>query len=184
MHMHEIFLVAADGTVSLSEWEPDPEPQRESRLPAIVEKLGDPQFSAAELQHLILEEKVLVVEEMRKYERRPDGAPKVRYGAQLLKALDTLGKQLQRSDATRNHDGLNLDGPQFRFVFGELIDQFKEAARAALGKNSDTMVQSIMKHWRDLFIASEASIRSELKKIGNGKDEVPPAGPMSMTFNR
>jgi len=182
--MPKTFVIAADGNVSPSRRELAPEDlMRESRLPAITEKLHNPHFSAVELQLLIAEESALVIQEMKEYAHRPDGAPNVQYCAGLLNALHGLGKQVQLADAIRKHDDLNFDSPKLKFVLREFAELFKQAARDALGKDSDTQVRSIMIHFHDLASMNEARIRSEVKKMGNGAEDIPFEGTKPLNSN-
>jgi prephenate dehydrogenase len=162
--MMVVFVVAADGSVTVSQQEqhPDP-PRRESRLPLILETIADPNSPVAEIMRLICEELVLVIQEMVAYEHDKSAAPKLKV---QVAALCALLKLVQKADASSKKDVLNFDGPKFQFVLGRLIKLFKEATEKALGKGYETSAQSILKHFRDLVAVNEELLRGETERIG------------------
>jgi len=80
----------------------------------------------------------------------------------LMKAL----RQLQRtlvSEARSMRDGLDLDGRQFKFVFGEVRRLFEEALRDA-GVDGP-QAQNVMCRFDDLRGASDGALRREMSRI-------------------
>jgi hypothetical protein len=162
-----ILLVAADGSVSVSQQERCQDPSgRESRLPEIREKVADASSPAGEIMRLIHEELVLVIQEMVEHEIDAFAAPKLRSCAGQVTALCALQKLVQKLDASSKQDVLNFDGPKFQFVFARLVALFKQAVEQALGKGHDTWSQSVMMHFRDLVAMNEQDLRRETKRIG------------------
>jgi hypothetical protein len=145
-------------------------PEHESMLPTILEKIHDSNYPLEEVNRLIAIEIAFVTQEM----GRLRGQVKLgnhsetflqKSYEQQVKALQALEKSLTSTDILRHRDILNFDGPKFQYVFGELVNLFKKACQDALGRDNDTMVQSIMKHYRDELAMREADMRHEVEKI-------------------
>jgi len=162
-----VLLVAADGSVSVSQQVGCEDPsRRESRLSEIREKVADASSPATEIMRLIHEELVLVIQEMVKHETDGSAAPKLRSCAGQVTALCALQKLVQKVNASSKHDVLNFDGPKFQFVFARLVSLFKQAVEQALGKGHETWSQSVMMHFRDLVAINEQNLRRETERIG------------------
>jgi hypothetical protein len=160
--MNRTFVVAVDGSLSVSEQETRPS-GRESRIPNILERLKDPNFSAHEVTRLVTEEIALLVQEMREDAYDSTLAFKLKSCSTQIKALRALEKVLEKSE--RNRDVLNFDGRQFVFAVGRIVDVFMEATQTALGKNYESCSGSIWKHLRDEIGMKEEEIRRETAKI-------------------
>jgi hypothetical protein len=144
--------------------------ERISTLPLILEKIHDPNYPLEEVNRLIAIEIAFVAQEMR------DLCNKVHLSNQAetflqksfeqqVKALQALEKSLTSTDILRQRDVLNLDGPKFEYVFGELVSLFKRSCQEALGKENETMVNSIMKHYRDGIAMMEPELRKNVDKV-------------------
>jgi hypothetical protein len=154
----------AAGTSSLIE--------HKSMLPLILEKIHDPNYPLAEVNRLISIEIAFITQDMdRLYREVEDGNHTgtflQRSYVERIKALTHLEKSLTNGDIMRNRDILNFDGPKYQHMFGEIVQSFVRAATAALGAGGDTIIQSIMKHWRDEVAMNDARWRAETEKINS-----------------
>lgn len=145
-------------------------PERESMLPKILEKINDPNYPLEEVNRYIAIEIAFVTQEMGTLRHRVKGGNfsetfLQKSYEQQVKALQALEKSLTSTDILRHRDLLNFDGPKFQYVFGELVNIFKLSCQDALGKDNETMVQSIMKHYRDHLAMRESDLRKESEKI-------------------
>jgi hypothetical protein len=143
---------------------------RESKIPLILEKINDPNFPLAECNRLIAIEILYVTEEMRYLRERVNDGDHTETFLQKsyvesIKALAQLEKSLTNTDILAHRDILNMDGPKFAWLFGEIVNSMKKACEDALGRDGETIVQSIMKHWRDELAMREARWRTEIEKI-------------------
>ncbi|VVB52321.1 Uncharacterised protein [uncultured archaeon] len=146
----------------------------ESMLPTILEKIHDRNFPLDEVNRLIAIEIAFVAQEMQQLRQmvsRNDHTETFMQKSfeQQVKALQALEKSLTNTDILRNRDILNFDGPKFVYVFGELVNVFKKAAQDAVGRDNETIVQSIMKHFRDEMAMREDELRRETEKIDSSK---------------
>jgi len=161
------FVVTADGSVSVTKQQPEQDPpSRESLLPEITEKLKDPNYSISEINRLVCGEFALLAQEMTIYGRHNSTASMSRSWRGQLTYLTGLQKSLQNTQAMSRKEVLNFDGPKFKFFFGRVTKLFREAAEQALGKDSDTSVQSIMRHFRDLVGVNDENLRRETERFG------------------
>jgi hypothetical protein len=141
-----------------------------SMLPAILEKIHDPNYPLAEVNRLIAIEIAFVTQEMSRLRGDVERGNHTetflqKSYEQQVKALQALEKSLTSTDILSHRDILNFDGPKFTWLFGEIVNSFKKACQDALGKDGESMVQSIMKHWRDETAMCEAEWRSGVEKI-------------------
>lgn len=62
---------------------------------------------------------------------------------------------------------LNMDGPQFLFVIGEIVKCFKEALKDATRNmpENDLLIETTMRIFTDLFANREQEIRRKAAKI-------------------
>src|SRR5208282_5939864 len=144
--------------------------EHESKLPLILEKINDPNYPLAEVNRLIAIEIALITREMgslrsRAFHNDFTEAFLQKSYADNIKALQALEKSLTSTDILNNRDILNVDGPKFQFAFAQAVDWFKLACQQALGRDNETMVQSIMKHFRDIAAMGEAELRSDIEKV-------------------
>ena len=68
------------------------------------------------------------------------------------------------SEALTKRDALNLEGPKFKFVLGEIVRLFGQALRDA-GTDS-SHAQSVMVRFDDLLEENDEALRRELNLIG------------------
>jgi hypothetical protein len=145
--------------------------KRESMFPLILEKINDPNYPLAEVNRLIAIEIAGVAQEMGILCRQAilnnnyaETFVQKSYDQQI-KALQALEKSLTNTDLQRHRDLLNFDGPKYQYAFGVNIGWVKLACQQALGRDNETMVQSIMKHYRDIVAMSEAELRRDVERI-------------------
>jgi len=149
-----------------------PAPERLSMLPQILEKIHDPNFPLAEVNRLIAIEIAFIAQEMArlrgevKHGNHSETFLQKSY-EQNIKALAQLEKSLTSTDILSHRDILNMDGPKFTWLFAEIVNSFKKASQDALGRDNETMVQSIMKHWRDELAMRESDWRTGVEKINS-----------------
>lgn len=148
----------------------DKNQRRESMLPLILEKINDPNFPLAECNRMIAIEILYVTQEMTHLRERVNAGDHTenflqKSYEQSVKALAQLEKSLTNTDLLAHRDILNLDGPKFTYLFGEIVNSFKKACDDALGRDGGTISQSIMTHWRDELAMNEARWRTDLDKI-------------------
>jgi hypothetical protein len=84
-----------------------------------------------------------------------------------VKAWRDLQKTLTEADALSKKDVLNLDGPKFKFVFGELVRLYRQSLKDA-GLQQE-LSQNIMLQFGDLVKANDEQIRRELSRIESGR---------------
>jgi hypothetical protein len=143
-------------------------PNRESKLPEILDIIKDPNFSVSEITRLITVEMTLIAQDMRTYESDRAAGFKLKNCTGQIKALRAVAEAAKEADAWAKREDLDFDGPKFNFVYGEFIKDVKKAAQAVL-KDDQTTVQSIMKHLRDILAVHEPELRRKTEKIGPQK---------------
>ncbi len=148
----------------------EPEPEFPSLMPKIVAAIEDRNCPLEEVSRLISLQMALVGDEQewaaKKYRSNAfEYAIFMKGFDGRMKTLSTIAKNLEKGDLLRHRDILNFDGPKFTFIFEELVKTFKESCQAALGRDGETMVQSIMKHYRDFMAVREAEWRKAVDKI-------------------
>jgi hypothetical protein len=140
----------------------------------IITKIEDPNFSLAEVNRTIALLMMLIIEEATEMRSEPTQNHNVALQKsydQQIKNLQNLEKSLTNTDVWRRRDILNFDGPKFQYVFNRIVDMMKKAATDAWGKNSETQVQSFMKHFRDEVAANEDDMRKQTEKQIAGDKE-------------
>jgi hypothetical protein len=169
----QVARVTVDG--SASPRVETPAPDAESKLGEILDKLQDPNVSIAEALRLIPVEIGLLIQEMGTNEANDAAASRRKSCLEQIGALRVLAKVAKEADAGAKRDVLNFDGPKFKFVLGEMVRYFKEAALTAL-RGDTSAVNNIMKEWRDLMAINETELRRQAEKIGydsNVEDALP-----------
>jgi len=133
-------------------------------LPEIVEKARDPNCPPDEISRLITLEMALVATEqarvsagLRNDKFALENCKKDYEGR--MKTLNMISRSLNTTEFAKRRDILNFDGPKFVRIFGEFIDTVKGACQKALGRDNETMVQSIMRHLRDDMAVREPEWR-------------------------
>jgi hypothetical protein len=164
--MTKTFLVQANGAVSVSKEELETLVPA-SRYPQILAMMKDPNSSQVEVLLLIHSE---IINLIMKLKECGSDAIQTKKGEQYLKqicALSAAAETYLKSKPAEDGDQLNFDGPKFQFVLGGLVGCMEEAARNALGKNSDEMCQKIMTKFHDIRKKEEPRLRQEVLKIGS-----------------
>lgn len=169
--MIETFILAADGTISRSKSEPEPDPSvGESGMQSIIEKLHDPQYSGIEVMRLILKEQLLAYQALIEYGRDPSKALNAQLCLKVIETLSYLAEQVLANDATSNRDVLNLDGPKFKYFFAEIKKVFEGSLKKALGSGSGHLVQDIMSRFDEIMAQGDQELRIKTASIGNEEE--------------
>src|SRR5271163_1189925 len=132
-------------------------PNRESKLPEILDKIKDPNVSAAEVTRLIAVEMALITQDMRTCESDGAAVSKLKSYTEQIRALRAVAEAAKEADAWTEREVFDFDGPKFRFVFGEFLKEFKRAALTVLRDDTST-VNNIMKHLRDNLAVREEEL--------------------------
>jgi len=140
---------------------------RVTKLNEILLKIDDPNYSVFEVARLIAVEMATISLLMASIDYDPAMQWKFKAYEMQIKCLTALGKQLNDADVLSRKDILNFDGPKFTYVLGEIIALFKQSMKDAAVEES--LLTSVMKHYRDLMVANEATIRRETERIDSGK---------------
>ena len=77
-----------------------------------------------------------------------------------IKAYRELQRSLIEGEALSTKDILNLDGPKFKFVFGEMIGFFQQALKGA--GVDDQLAHNVVLQFGDLVKMNEENLRREL----------------------
>jgi hypothetical protein len=165
--MTDVFAVTSDGTISFLTHEPDQEPpKRQSCHAEIRSKFSDKHQDTFEIRRLINQEILNIIEKMAECEDDPTKTHFRATARAEINALKALNAQVvSAARAEVREDVLNLDGPKFKFVLTSMIKLFEEASRQALGKDKEHLVDSIMRHYRDLVAMHEPEIRATIAKM-------------------
>lgn len=140
---------------------------RDSFLPVIQEKLNDAKFSTSELLRLISAEIARLILEIAMHQQDAKASFRLRASMGQIKTLRVLADSVRRMEGIRKkEDVLNLDGPKFIHVFGELLKCFEQALREALGHNGEMAAQSTMRQFRDIVAMREPELRREVERMG------------------
>jgi len=156
---NKVFRLAPGGSIIL------PEPtselsKRKSRLPAIASKFQDTDFSLLEVNRLLCEEVSLLVSGIRQYQRDRNSGFRIKSYSAQIRALQMLR---QSANAPPIPGTFDVDGPELKFVFAEMVKILKQAAQKVLEPKA--LIESIMRHFRDNMVSAEADIRSDLQKL-------------------
>ena len=96
---------------------------------------------------------------------RPFECRRTRLGVtDRIKALRELQRTLLESEGFSKEDRLDLDGPKFKFVFGEIVRLFQQALMDAGADRFQ--VESIMVRVDDLLKENDEALRRDLDQIG------------------
>lgn len=170
----KVFLVAKDGSASLLPEDPvEKQFWEKTYWPEISGKLEEPHPHVPEIRRLIIQERGLNLEKMVRLEKLaklhgsgPDLEAMHDDLARQQLALDALEKSVHRLPWPPKGDVLNTDGPKVQYFRRATMEVIETALRNALGKNSEPMVQEIMKRFKEDWAANQSRIRSELEKMG------------------
>jgi len=135
------------------------------RLDTIAKMIGDQNAPAGAICRLIAGGIVDVYKRM-----RPTGTPlfKRLFTPQQLNDRVRAYRQLQRTlieaEAHSIRDELNMDGPKFKFVYGEIVNLFQRALRDA--GVPDKLAQTILLQFGESVEANDSNLRRDLNQIG------------------
>jgi hypothetical protein len=149
---------AAQGEVAAQKNMPE---KRASKLPEILEKISDPQFSKPDVARLIAWEMVSILSYL---DSMDDSGKDIRSKILLeqLKGVRELGRQLIDADDA-NQDYINFDGPKFKHVMDHWFETAKKSLRE-IGFDDHTVTNFIM-HWSEELGKSEIKLRREVTEI-------------------
>ena len=144
-----------------------PQAPRATKLDIIVEELSDPDFDLSEIQRHIGSEMASVIREAVEWGNNGSAVEQVKIWRRrlwLLRALRDLSKQTREASlARRREDTLDIHGPKFQFVFGEIIKHFNTAMKDV--QIDDHQRQNTMRHLRDILAINEEGLIRELKQM-------------------
>jgi hypothetical protein len=128
-----------------------PQEPRPTKLDLIIDKLNDPDFNVGEIQRDISFEIAAIIREGKAGEKERAPAEQARMWRgiwRLIKALRQLGQQTREASLARQRgDTLDLHGPKFQFVLGELLKFFDAAMKDV--KIEGHQRQNTIRHLRD-----------------------------------
>ena len=131
-------------------------------LQRISQMLADPEVPIADISRAIALEIARVIEKMTEDRPLRHRRPRRQLNDEI-KAYRELQRSLIESEVLCTKDTINLDGPQFKFVFREIIGLFERALKDA-GVDHQ-LAHNIMLQFGDLVKANEDNLRRELSKI-------------------
>jgi hypothetical protein len=144
-----------------------PKEPRATKLGMIIDKLSDPDFDVSEIQRYIGFEMAGIIREAVACDndRAPvEQARMWRHRLRLLKALRDLSKQTREASlARKREDTLDMHGPKFLFVLGEIGKLFDTAMKDV--KIDDHQRQNTMRHLRDILATNQERLIREVKQI-------------------
>src|SRR5271166_2788902 len=118
----EEFSVAPNGVVQQQE----KAKVHNDKFDEILEKLNDPNCSAAEVSRLITVELGKVARDSVRGSSDVQEAWKQKGYETQVKVLTALAKQLNETEVLSKKDQLNFDGPKFKWVLREVVMLFKK----------------------------------------------------------
>src|SRR5271170_4874018 len=157
-------------------------PNRESKLPEILDKIKDPKVSLAEVTRLIAVEMTLITQDMRTCESEAAAVFKLKSCMAQIRALRAVAEAAKEADAWTKRAVFDFDGPKFQYVFGEFGKEVKKAALTVLRGDTST-VNSIMLHLHDNMAMREPELQRETEKINYDMD-APSADLASQEVNK
>jgi hypothetical protein len=160
----EEFSVAPSGVVQQAE----KAKEHNDKFDEILEKLNDPNCSAAEVSRLITVELGKVARDSVRGSSDVQEAWKQKGYETQVKVLTALAKQLNDTDILSKKDSLNFDGPKFKWVLRKIVDLFKKTLEEC---NIDrSTVSNIILQFSDNMAGAENMIRREAEKVIEFKD--------------
>ncbi|HYL61644.1 MAG TPA: hypothetical protein VE077_03405 [Candidatus Methylomirabilis sp.] len=141
----------------------------ESKLPEIVDKLKDPNCSVDEIVRLIAVQMTLVAQEMRTSGGDGATAFKKKNLMGQLRALCALDKTVKENFALVHREVVDLEGPVFQFVLGEIVRLFLETIISVFSGDTST-AKSV---WKNFILSVEKyqpDLRHKLKMHSRGMD--------------
>jgi len=116
---------------------------------------------------------------------RPFECRRTRLGVtDRIKALRELQRTLLESEGFSKEDRLDLDGPKFKFVFGEIVRLFEQALKDAGADRFQ--VETIMVRVANLLEENDGTLRRNLDRIGTPEMEANDMGlllPVSLSVD-
>jgi hypothetical protein len=132
------------------------------RFEGIARMIADRRAPVWTIGRVIAREMVAAIKHS-KMPVRPFQRPPVDMNCRM-KGLRELQKTLVESEALTKRDQLDLDGPKFKFVLGEIVRLFQQALMDA-GTDS-SHAQRIMVRFQDLRTENDETLRRDLDLIG------------------
>lgn len=156
---NDTFSVAPSGAVA----QPEKDTEHNDKFDEILEKLQDPNCSAAEVSRLITVELGKVARDSVRSGKDPGDAWKQKSWETQVKVLSALAKQLSETEVLSKKDNLNFDGPKFKWVLGEIVNLFKKTLEEC---NFDSaLTNNILLQFSDKMAEAEPRIRREAEKV-------------------
>lgn len=144
-----------------------PQEPRATKLDIIVDKLNDPDFNVSEIQRYISFEIAAVIREGEACDKDRAPVEQARMWREirrLIRALRQLGQQTREASLARKRgDTLDLHGPKFQFVLGQILNFFNTAMKDV--KIDEHQRQNTMRHLRDILATNEEGLIRELKQM-------------------
>ncbi len=135
----------------------------------ILQKLEDPNCSAAEVSRLITVELGKIARDSVRGGREAQDAWKQKGWETQVKVLTALAKQLNDTEILSKKDSLNFDGPKFKWVLREIVNTFKKTLEEC---NLDkAMVNNIILQFSDKMAEAESWFRREAEKVIEFKED-------------
>ncbi len=144
----------------------DDTPKFPSVMPEIIDRIRDVNSPVGEIAHLITYEIARTIVVMQSSIARCGPRSQMNSYMRQIRALQALFGQLVESHTRARCDELNLDGPKFTFVFGEIVNCFTEALEKTIRKpEKDFLNKTIMMQFRDCLAQRDEDIRRKLAKM-------------------
>jgi hypothetical protein len=138
----------------------------DSHWPEILAAVKDRSVQPAEFVRLILMEMSLVCHELQTVSGHSSLEFKLKPLLAELHALRTLAETARHmTELAVQTDTVDLDGPKFAYVLGELLEIFKQSILDA--GCSEHVCLSILKFNRDNMAERESEIRRKMKKMAD-----------------
>jgi hypothetical protein len=137
----------------------------ESNWPEILAAVSNRSFERAEFVRLILMEMSLVCQELQVTSAHSSLVFKLKPLLAEMHALRTLAETARyATELATEDDVVNLDGPKFMYVIGQLCDLVKESAQKA--GCGPLVVDTVARGFRYGLAEREDEIRRNIDKVG------------------
>lgn len=144
-----------------------PQEPRATKLDKIIDRLNDPDFNVSEIQRDISFEIAAIIREGKAGEKDRAPAEQARMWREiwrLIKALRQLAQQTREASLARKRaDSLDLHGPKFLFVLGEISRFFDTAMKDV--KIDGQQRQNAMRQLHDILVSNEEGLIRALKQM-------------------
>jgi hypothetical protein len=140
-------------------------PKRASVLPKILDRLQDPDASAAEINRLITIEIADIIDGMQRNEEIGTPRSTSKSPLEQIKALRLLSRTLVESYVPDSRDVLNIRGPKFLYALTRIYGCLREALEHVTQKSSNEPLNAmILTEFRDRLSMSEQALQREIDK--------------------